>query len=343
MGQRQGCPGDGIGGLKPTLRVHLGERWEGVCWERDRAMKRRHVIPVFSAVVLPVVVGGCFGAGDGGIRDRSGGAETVRELMWVWGNPEMGEPGVHGAATFAQAAPARRAKLLGVPNVVMAGYGLPDDDRKAEAWTKSVAHCPRLIWEIMADGGEGGPPWVYRETVARVRGLVDRYPQIEGVLLDDMSSVGIDHGFKPEHIRQVRELLSGEYAHVELWGVVYTMNLDRENINDYIAELDVINLWTWHAKDIVDLEKNVAHCERLFPGKPIVVGLYLYDYGDGRRIPTELLEEQCSTALKLAHARRIQGIVFLTINNDPDAVAWTADWVERVGGQRIGLQPRNGS
>ena len=131
-----------------------------------------------------------------------------------------------------------------------------------------------------------------------------------------MSSVGIDHGFKPEHIRQVRQLLSGEFARVQLWGVVYTMNLDRENINDYIEELDVINLWTWHAKDVVDIEKNLTHCERLFPEKPIILGLYLYD--------------------KLAHARRIEGIVLLTINNDPEAVAWTANWVERVGNQTIG-------
>ena len=155
-------------------------------------------------------------------------------------------------------------------------------------------------------------------------------------MLDDMSSVGIDHGFKPEHIRQVRQLLSGEFARVQLWGVVYTMNLDRENINDYIEELDVINLWTWHAKDVVDIEKNLTHCERLFPEKPIILGLYLYDYGDGRRISPELLQEQCATALKLAHARRIEGIVLLTINNDPEAVAWTANWVERVGNQTIG-------
>jgi len=148
-----------------------------------------------------------------------------------------------------------------------------------------------------------------------------------------MSSVGIDHGFKPEHIRNVRKLLSGKYARVQVWGVVYTMNLDRENINDYIAELDVINLWTWHARDVVDMETNVARCKDLFPDKPIVLGLYLYDYGEGRRIPLDLLEQQCSTALKLARAGQIDGMVFLTIKNDPEAVAWAAEWIERVGGE----------
>jgi hypothetical protein len=218
----------------------------------------------------------------------------------------------------------------------MAGLGLPNDDSQAELWTHQAASARRLVWEINADGEGEGRPFVYQDRMAQVRRLVDRYPQIEGVLLDDMSTLGIDRGFQPEHIRQIRELLPGKYRSVQIWGVVYTMSLGRERINDYIQELDVINLWTWHAQDVVDLEKNVAHCERLFPQKPIVVGLYLYDYGGGRRFPLDLLETQCRTALRLAHEGRIEGMVFLTINNDPEAVGWVAHWIQEVGDQEIG-------
>ena len=76
-----------------------------------------------------------------------------------------------------------------------------------------------------------------------------------------MSTVSIDKGFKPEHIRQIRALLPGEYRKVSLWGVVYTMSLGRKGINDYVKELDVINLWVWHAKDVVKLDEYVVHCE----------------------------------------------------------------------------------
>lgn len=129
-----------------------------------------------------------------------------------------------------------------------------------------------------------------------------------------MSTIGIDHGFAPEHIRAIRTALSGKYRRVKVWGVVYTMSFDRPRMNDYIRELDVISLWTWHAKDVVNLEANVARLEKLFPRKPIVVGLYLHDYGEGRTMPPDLHTLQCETALKLLHARRIQGIVFLTID-----------------------------
>lgn len=261
--------------------------------------------------------------------------QVIRDLLWVWGNPEMTKPGEQTLATFAEASSAKRAELLGVPNVVIAGQGIPNDDAQADALTREVAASPRVVWEISADGA-GGPPFVYTQRMAQVRTLVDKYPNIEGVLLDDMSTVGMDKGFKPEHIRQIRQSLAGKYAPISVWGVLYTMSFDRPGIDEYIKQLDVISLWVWHAKDLVNLEKYVAHCEKKYPGKPIMLGLYLYDYGANRRMSIDALKQQCETALKVAHAGRVQGIVFLTINNDAETVGWAADWIKRVGGQKIG-------
>ncbi len=294
---------------------------------------------------LPLLAGTCLVTGAANLggagettkpQDRQGGKPKVaRDLIWVWGNPEMAKPGEHTVATYAQASPAQRARLLGGPNLIMAGHGLPNDDEQADRLTRDVLGSRSIVWEIAADG-EGGPPFVYTQRMAQVRKLADKYPKIRAVVLDDMSTIGIDKGFKPEHIRHIRALLPGKYRRIEIWGVVYTMSLSREGINDYIKELDVILLAEWHAKNVVHLERNVAHCERLFPDKPIVLGLYLYDYGAGRRIPRDLLETQCATALKLAQAGRIEGIEFTTIDNDPEAVAWTADWIRRVGDRKLG-------
>lgn len=126
---------------------------------------------------------------DARAADGEPAAVRLRDCLSVWGNPKMTTAGKHTPATFAQARPAERAKLLGVANVMMAGLGLPNDDAKAESLTKQVAHCPRILWEITADG-KGGPPFVYENRVAQVLRLIEQYPQIEGVVLDDMSSVG---------------------------------------------------------------------------------------------------------------------------------------------------------
>jgi hypothetical protein len=252
----------------------------------------------------------------------------------------MGTPGEHSAATYAQAPAAERAKLLGTPNVIMAGLGIPNDDAQADKWTAEVSHCPRLVWEIMADG-KGGPPFVYEKRIAQVRRLVEKHPRIEAVLLDDMSSVGIDKGFKPEHIRAIRTLLAEKHTPAKIWGVLYSMNFGRKDIKKYIDELDLITLAVWHAKELGDLEKHIAHCEATFPGKPIMLALYLYDYGEGRKMPKDLMELQCETARRLIHAGRIQGVVYVSIDNDADAVNWVADWIKRVGDEPVGKQARS--
>ena len=262
---------------------------------------------------------------------------TVRDILWIWGNPEMAKPGPHTVATYAQASTAERAKLLGAPNVMMAGDGLPNDDKEADRLTESVAHCKRILWEIGRDGNKDDHkrPWVYDKRMAQVRRLADKYPKIEGVILDDMSTVARSRGFAPKHIRRIRELLPGKYRKVKIWGVVYTMSLGDKGINDYVKELDVIMLAVWHAKDVVDIEKYVAHCEKHFPGKPICACFYLYDYGAQRKMPPDLLKKQCQLALELAGAGRIEGIEFTTIGNDAKAVGWTAEWVKRVGDRKL--------
>lgn len=262
--------------------------------------------------------------------------QHIRDILWAWGNPELVKPGKHTVATFVEAGPARRAELLGVPNVVMAGLGLPEDDAEAERLTREVARFRQIIWEITPDGPGVGPPFVYRKTIERVRALAKRYPNLRGVLLDDMSTQQIQHGLLPEHVREVRRLVSEGGSGLKTWGVLYTMSMDRPDIGSYVKELDGIYLCEWHAKKLPQLETNVARCQKEYPGKPIVLGLYLYDYGDGRRMPMDLLELQCRTALKLAHQRRIVGILFVTINNDPQAVGRTANWVRKVGKQVIG-------
>ncbi len=260
----------------------------------------------------------------------------IRDILWAWGNPELVKPGKHTLATFVEASPARRADLLGVPNVVMAGHGLPEDDAGAERLTREVARFRRIVWEITPDGPGDGPPFVYRKTIERVRALAQRYRNIRGVLLDDMSTQQVQRGLRPEHVRRVRRLVSTDGSGLKTWGVLYTMSMDRPDIGAFVRELDGIYLCEWHAKKLPQLEANVARCEKEYPGKPIVLGLYLYDYGDGRRMPMEMLELQCRTALKLAHQCRIAGVVFVTINNDPRAVGWAAQWIQRVGGQEIG-------
>jgi hypothetical protein len=268
-------------------------------------------------------------------------AKTIGDLLWVWspiihdaeGNVVPISVTQPTAANFVEADSVQKAELLNVNNVILAGHGLPADLEKANEITRSDAGKGRIVWEIASDDGMHKPPFSYEKTIEHFAQVVKEYPQVEGVFLDDMSSMSMDAGFGAEHLRAIRQQLPQS---VKLWGAVYTMNFERPGMDSIIEGLDVISLWVWHARDLEKLEKDVATLEAKFPDKPITLGLYLYDYGEARPMPRDLLAKQAELALKLAHEGRIEGIIFLTINNDAEAVQWTMEWIQKVKGQNIG-------
>ncbi len=270
---------------------------------------------------------------------------TAKDIMFVWAITDIEDGGGGSLANFSKAGPLERAELLGVPNVTMCGQGLPLDYTLSERLTKHVASVPRLVWEIASDdaGGNSHGDFKYTQKMKIVRKLADQFPNFEGIMLDDMTTVSVDQGFKPEHIAALKKLMPGSYnQQVKLWGVVYTMNLDDsrkmnrlEKLVPYIDQLDVINLWVWHGSDIPKIPAYVDICRNRFPDKPIVLGLYMYNYGEGKQMSQELMQQQCEIALKLAKQGKIRGIVFLTINDDGGLIKWTADWIKKVGGTRL--------
>lgn len=118
--------------------------------------------PLRMWIGLSVAGAVCWAAGAGENRPLSGDdpIPLLRDLLWVWGNPEMGQPGSATLAKFASASPAERARLLGAPNVILAGHGLPPDWAKAEAITREVSQARRIVWEIAMDDASGAPPQI---------------------------------------------------------------------------------------------------------------------------------------------------------------------------------------
>jgi len=305
-------------------------------------MKSRLVLIVVMIIFAPTLR-----AADGPKPRRE---RTLNDILWVWGIPEgNGEADLGKGrmlattdpAKFAQADPQSKALILGVRNVLMAGDGLPNDLKRADELSSGVARLKRIGWELGPDNGEG-PPFVYTEKLAILKTLKTRYPQIEAISIDDMLTAQRQKGLRPEHISTLRRELQASVPGVKMWGIVYTLNLNDPALHEFLQYIDIINLWTWQAEQIPDLDRNFATAEKLAGGRPIVLGLYMYDYsGKGRRMPRALMELQCEKALALAKQGRIEGIVFLAITNDTDTIVWTRDWIRKVGGEPVGLGQRS--
>ena len=139
--------------------------------------------------------------------------------------------------------------------------------------------------------------------------------------MDDMTSAS--PAVTPEKIEQVSSVCRNLKKHnpaLELFGVVYCHELGKKDFSGIQPYLDGVNLWHWYQEELLDLEKNVELCRKNFPGKKILMGLFLHDYGtaDAGTLP-ELLLHQLKGARKLLAENKIHGLVIL---GDREILKW---------------------
>ena len=245
------------------------------------------------------------------------------DLIWFWATrPDVlrADIGIAGDSAYTAA---RAAADFGVPNLVMAGQIALCGEEQA-----AVAGARRVIWELNFEPGHD-----FRRDLAMIRHLAERYANVQGLLLDDMTTTEFQRGLRPAVLMRLREAAHAGPRPLQVLGVVYTMNLDTPHLADYLVHLDAISLWVWQARDLTDLDAHVARCQALAPGKPIHLGAYLYDFGEGRPMPVELMRLQCERALEWARAGRIAGLWLLPtclLDAPLEAVEWTQQWLASV-------------
>ena len=261
----------------------------------------------------------------------------VLDYLWVWGNPELSLIQSTNDAHFGAAGPISRAQMLGMHNIYLAGLGVPQDLIYAEALTQPVAHLKRIAWEVSPDAGEG---FSFTKKLGCIAELAKQFPQLEGVVIDDMSTVYRDQGFDPDALRKVRDAMptAPDGWRLRLNGVVYTLSLNDPGVEDLIGPLDVMLLPIWAAEDAAQLDEHVVHAQELGPGKPIIACLYMHNYGGKIPMTEELMASQFGTALSLLKASKVFGIeVTLHGAENPSAVKWLRDWVQEVGDAPLSL------
>jgi len=245
-------------------------------------------------------------------------AAKLRDVMWLWA---------------LDVDDLQKAQDLGIPNIQRAiGRDLvPLREGEQELLNRSG----RVTCEISA-----GNDFDFTPQLTQVQAWAREFPNIEAVLLDDMSTGKISRGLRADALAGLCHQLQSERRPFSLWGVVYTMSIDPErdqyvaNIADYMRYLDMISLWTWQAKDIPKMEENLARCEQLSGGKPVMLGLYLMG------VPQDLMEQQCELARQWAQEGRITGMLFLLgpggdYGADTPILNWWRQWIEQVGDEPL--------
>ncbi len=254
----------------------------------------------------------------------------IRDRFWLWGHEAGAQNGAWGIPKLSRITPAEAASYMGVPNALMIkDYGpAPRFDQDAVPLSK----MKRLVWSMA--GGSNKPA---RKARAAVIELAARMPNITGVIIDDFFQLPGPKGeigiIPVKELQLIRRLLTAGRRRLDLWLVWYDHQLALP-VKDHIKFCDKISFWTWEAHNLVNLEANFAQVEQLAPKQGKVLGCYMWDYGQKRPMPLDLMEMQCETGLRWLKDGRIEGMIFLAsciCDLELEAVEWTRQWIARTG------------
>jgi hypothetical protein len=258
-------------------------------------------------------------------------AGTMDGRIWVWAHRVDGVFHTFGIQAHSKATPAQGAGLFNAGKLFMA---LP----LSEADAAAVAGFDEVVWRIYAKDG-----FDFSTNVDAAKALARKYPNIKGVVVDDLTSTEIGRGLKPDDLARLREQVKSGDTPLDLWGVIYGMNLGVPSLGEYMRFLDGVTFWTWESKDLANLASEFGKAEELAQGKPVLLGIYAYDFGGEQPMPMEPMRYQCDMAIKWLQERRIEGVIMhcTCIADLPfPAVDYGREWTGKIAGQSIAAMSR---
>ena len=268
---------------------------------------------------------------------------TVRDKLWLWGHESGSHDDGANIPGSSRIPPAEAAYYLNIPNLIMVRYRDYDapgivllPQPPYDQYALALSPLKQLVWSFVNEAGVTDD-----QEVDRVIDLAGKFPNITGAMMDDFFLENPTDGNIGVHtldqLSAIKQRLTLPDRRLDLWVVVYAHNFDMP-VADHLAACDVVSFWTWKAKHLADLEANFARAEQITPNNRKVLGCYLWDYGDKKPMPLDLMQAQCRIGLDWLKQGRIDGMIFLAsciCDHRLDTVEWTKQWIADVGDEPL--------
>jgi len=248
---------------------------------------------------------------EGPAYETRGLAKIDADKLWVWGGPTPYWGGsmaddtlVHGADYFAAS------------NVVYV-YG-PTTEKMLGLHSKYKRMLCQINANCRTPGAlEGGSEEDNAELLSR---LSLQFPNIIGAMCDDVVA-GSKDVVEPGPFEKRYAALKKHNADLKMYGVIYGHELCKD-FTPILPYIDVVNLWLWDMDQILQYDEFIALAQEKFPGKPIISGIFLHEYGvtDSGNSP-ELLAYQLDRAREFITRDIVEGVILL---GDREIKKWPA-------------------
>lgn len=225
------------------------------------------------------------------------------EKLWNWGHLE----GSHDDYTKSKntMTPEQFAEEYGVKNafiISFTGNIQPPFDAMAERFS-----CVReLKWSVLGDASTPIPEHELGNT-PDIIDVLDK-ANITGGIVDDFFSPERLTRFTPEVLKKIKAELNKHGR--DFWCVLYDHQLGLD-LSPYVDCFDGVTFWIWNPKNVCHMKEHYKTLREIFgEDKPLMLGIYLYDYEGGCQISADVFESQISYYFDMLKNSEIEGVIF---------------------------------
>lgn len=263
--------------------------------------------------------------------------DKLRDRFWIWGHPVgchdtgYGIEGKHSRMTTCES-----AYYLGARNALMVCYGeefKPPFDQEAMA----IDCLNQTIWSVV--GASNSPNNVESMgNLDEILRIAKQHPNIKGAIFDDFFFEDRKKDYTPEILKTVGERLHGAPSgRLDMWVVVYHHLLDLVS-SEHLEQFDGVTFWTWFANDLEQFDENFRKVKEIAKGKRMMLGCYLYDYGNLKEMDPKLMQLQLDRCARAVREGEAEGVILLS-NTVADlgfeAVELTRRWMMEHGDEPV--------
>lgn len=246
------------------------------------------------------------------------GFDTMPKLLsklWNWGHLEGSHSKLRGLEQYnCSMTPEAFAQEYGIKNAFIVSYGgniNPPFDNCA----KRFSCLDNIKWSVLGDSGTPLPEdrLAHAPDVIRVAA---KAKNISGGVVDDFFSIQRVEKYTPEVLSEIKSGLNENG--LDFWCVLYAHDL-KMGLEKYMDCFDGVTFWLWTEADLKEMDAYVEKAFSLVKNKPLMLGIYLWDFHAYKPMDTALYNLQMSKYFELLKDKRIDGIIFCssTIGDAP--------------------------
>ncbi|MBR2930640.1 MAG: hypothetical protein IKC32_05360 [Clostridia bacterium] len=256
----------------------------------------------------------------------------LSDKLWNWGHLE----GSHNKCTWLDCSmtPEQYAEEYGIRNSFIVSYG-GNIQPPFNPYAKRFSGLREVKFSVLGDASSPLPEAELGNTEDILAALGDA-DNITGAIVDDFFSPKRMDRFTPEVLKKIKAALNAKG--LDFWCVLYAHQLDLD-LEKYMDCFDGVTFWIWRSTELKDNVQYVERIKAIVKNKPLMLGVYVWDYGGGGKpLSAELFETQLSYYFDLLRKKDIEGVVFCS-NTLGDAPLATnrilKDYIKRYGDEEI--------